>query len=129
DRGALAVALRHLVRRAAEHLLAVRAQIGARRLVVDDEIGHAADRGRGGDDLGRPARDRAPRGVAAIRGTGDADPARARDPARDQMLDAAADVVLLGAAPECLLDRLAERETEAGRAAVVRLEHVEALRD
>src|SRR5229473_8105160 len=51
DGRALAVALGRHGRAAAHHLLAVGADVGPRRLVVDDEVGHAADRRRRGDEL------------------------------------------------------------------------------
>src|SRR6185436_12218467 len=111
------------------HLLAVGPEIRARGRVVEDEVGHPADRRRGGENLGRPARDRAPARIAAVAGAGDPDAAGPRDALADQVLDPAADVVLLEAAPERGLNLLAEGEAEAGRAAVVGVEHIEARAD
>src|SRR6185503_10580356 len=51
------------------------------------------------------------------------------DAGGDQRLDTGADVVLLAPTPAILLDRLLVGQAEAGAAAVIWRQHVEALRD
>ena len=124
-RRALAVALGHLLGASAQHLLRVGAQVGAGAVVVDHQVGHAAD-GRGrGHQLARGVGDLPPARVAAVGGAGHAHPARLGQPRGHQGLDAGADVVLLEPAPAGLLDLLLERQPVAGRAAVVGQEDVE----
>ena len=94
-------------------------------VVVDAELVHAADRQRRVDQVGE-AGDRVPRRIAAIGEAGDADPPARRLAGGDQRLDPGADVLLLAPAPAVLLDRLAEGMAEAGRAAVVGIQHGEA---
>src|SRR3990172_7519903 len=127
DRRPFVIFFGSLIRPAAHHLLAVRAQVGARRVVVDGQIGNAANRrGRGGEVL-REAGDGAPRRVAAVRRAGHADLALLGDACCNQRLYAGPYIVLLAPAPAVDLDRLAEGQAEAGAAAIVRIEHVEAL--
>jgi hypothetical protein len=98
-------------------------------VVVDREVGHAADGCGRGDEVGRVVRDSPPRRVSSVGGAGDPDPAGSRDACPDERLYPGSDVLLLPAAPAVLLDGLLERQPEPGTAAVVRCEHVEAPRD
>ena len=129
DRGSFAVEVRDVFGGAAHHLLAVGPQVGAGGVVVDHEVGHAADRGGGGDRLGVEVCDRPPRRVPAVGGARHADASWLCDAGLYQRFDAAPDVFLLAAAPAVLLDGLLEGEPEARAAPVVRGEHVEAARN
>src|SRR5918998_1546358 len=128
DRGPFTVTVGDIFGGTAHHLLAVGSEVGARGVVVECEVGHTADRGCGGDDLGLEVRDRPPRRVFAVGGACNANASRLCHIGIDQRLDPAPYVFLLPTAPAVLLYRLLERETEPRAAPVVRRQHVEAPR-
>src|SRR5918997_4038807 len=128
-RGAFVVALRDLVWGAAHHLLAVGPEVWAGRVIVHNEVRHAADGRCGGDEVRREVRDRPPRRIPAVGGAGYADATRLRDTGLNKRLDAASYVLLLPAAPAVLLDRLLELQPEPGAPPVVGGQHVEAPRE
>src|SRR5918995_2351587 len=128
DRGPFAVTVGDIFGGTAHHLFAVGPEVGTGGVVVECEVGHTADRGCGGDDLGLEVCDRPPRRVSAVGGTCNANASRLYHVGIDQRLDPAPYVFLLPTAPAVLLYRLLERETEPRAAPEVRRQHVEAPR-
>src|SRR5215204_372862 len=128
DRGPFAVTVGNILGGTAHHLLAVGSEVGARGVVVECEVGHTADRGCGGDDLGLEVCDRPPRRVSTVRCACNANASRLCHVGIDQRLDPTPYVFLLPTAPAVLLYGVLEREAETRAAPVVRRQHVEAPR-
>src|SRR5215207_8178259 len=128
DRGPFTVTVGDILGGTAHHLLAVGSEVGARGVVVECEVGHTADRGCGGDELGLEVCDRPPRRVSAVGGACNANASRLCHVGIDQRLDPTPYVFLLPTAPAVLLYGVLEREAETRAAPVVRRQHVEAPR-
>src|ERR687889_1973277 len=128
DRGPFAVTVGNIPGGTAQHLLAVRSEVGTRGVVVECEVGHTADRSCGGDDLGVEVRDRPPRRVSAVGGASNANASRLCHAGFDQRLDPTPYIFLLPTAPAVLFYGLLERETEPCATPVVQRHNVEAAR-